>query len=246
MCCNNYVIFVTTKLKHMKTKIKEALKTKFVSFGLGDKAFDGVASLLAKTATPETDIETLIKDPEIEELLKGFQSDTDKIRQENADLKRKLGENLAPIPPVPPVPPPPPPVDILAQMKELLNPITEKLSRFEQKEQRDLLFAQAQAKRDLLRIDPKQSAWVTDAWNHATGSLSDQDTADTIVDRFKTRFDEFMSRQGVSGYVPAIVKPGENPKSHVMDLIDKVKEKQSSVSDVKSISDRLGLSTQEK
>ena len=37
----------------MKTKILNALRTEYANLGLGDKAFDGVASFLEKTITEE-------------------------------------------------------------------------------------------------------------------------------------------------------------------------------------------------
>lgn len=44
----------------MKEKILVALKTKYKTFGFGDKAFDGVADYLSKTVTEESQIETAI------------------------------------------------------------------------------------------------------------------------------------------------------------------------------------------
>ena len=44
----------------MKEKILVALKTKYKTFGFGDKAFDGVADYLSKTVAEESQIETAI------------------------------------------------------------------------------------------------------------------------------------------------------------------------------------------
>lgn len=60
----------------MKSKILEALKTRFASLGFGDKAFEGVADYLATTITEEENIETGING--VEGLLKSFQGDIDK------------------------------------------------------------------------------------------------------------------------------------------------------------------------
>jgi len=72
----------------MKSKIIIALKTKYKNLGFGEKAFEGVAEYLATTVTEEANIETAIGG--VEPMLKAFQSETDKLRGENATLKTQL------------------------------------------------------------------------------------------------------------------------------------------------------------
>lgn len=74
----------------MKEKILVALKTKYKTFGFGDKAFDGVADYLAKTVTEESQIETAIGG--VEGLLKAFQGDIDTVRNEKSGLQRQLDD----------------------------------------------------------------------------------------------------------------------------------------------------------
>lgn len=74
----------------MKTKILQALKTKYKNLGFGDKAFDGVADHLSKTITEETQIDTAVA--EVETLLKAFQGDNDKLRGERTNLQKELDE----------------------------------------------------------------------------------------------------------------------------------------------------------
>lgn len=74
----------------MKGKILVALKTKYKTFGFGDKAFDGVADYLSKTVTEESQIETAIS--EVEGLLKAFQGDIDTVRNEKSGLQKQLDE----------------------------------------------------------------------------------------------------------------------------------------------------------
>lgn len=89
----------------MKEKLLSSLKTMYKNLGFGDKAFDGVAEFLSKTVTQEADIETAISG--VEPLLKAFQGDVDKIRNEKAELQRKLAEleKNNPKPGDPPLPP---------------------------------------------------------------------------------------------------------------------------------------------
>ena len=74
----------------MKGKILVALKTKYKTFGFGDKAFDGVADYLSKTVTEESQIETAISGGE--GLLKAFQGDIDTVRNEKSGLQKQLDE----------------------------------------------------------------------------------------------------------------------------------------------------------
>lgn len=74
----------------MKEKILVALKTKYKTFGFGDKAFDGVADYLSKTVAEESQIETAISGGE--GLLKAFQVDIDTVRNEKSGLQKQLDE----------------------------------------------------------------------------------------------------------------------------------------------------------
>lgn len=64
----------------MKTKILEALKTKYKTLGLGESAFNGVAEILEKTITDETQIETAIAG--VEGWLKIAQGEGDRVRSD--------------------------------------------------------------------------------------------------------------------------------------------------------------------
>ena len=67
-----------------------ALKTKYKTFGFGDKAFDGVVDYLSKTVTDESQIETAIGG--VEGLLKSFQLEVDFVRNEKWGLQKQLDE----------------------------------------------------------------------------------------------------------------------------------------------------------
>lgn len=64
----------------MKEKILQALKNKYKNLGLGDKALESIATMLATTTTEEAQIETAVAG--VEDLAKGFQSEADRIRTE--------------------------------------------------------------------------------------------------------------------------------------------------------------------
>lgn len=72
----------------MKEKIKNALKTEYAKMGLGDKAFDGVASFLVKTINQDEEIDGVIKSEDTKGLLKAFQGESDSLRNRAAQLEK--------------------------------------------------------------------------------------------------------------------------------------------------------------
>lgn len=76
----------------MKTKILSALKTKYANLGFNAKALDGVASVLEKTITEDSQIDDAVNG--VEGLLRVFQADNDRSRTEYATLKAQHDELL--------------------------------------------------------------------------------------------------------------------------------------------------------
>lgn len=117
----------------MKQKILNALKTKYKTFGFGEKAFDGVADYLSKTVTEESQIETAIGG--VEGLLKAFQGEVDVVRNEKSGLQKELEALKANQPKEEPTPPnqeqTPEWVNTLLKANETL---ASRLDSFEQKE----------------------------------------------------------------------------------------------------------------
>lgn len=74
----------------MKKKILEALKNRYKNLGLGDKAFDGVATYIEPSVKEDADIETAITG--VEGLLKAFQGEADKLRTEKTAAEKRLAD----------------------------------------------------------------------------------------------------------------------------------------------------------
>lgn len=74
----------------MKEKILAALKTRYSNLGFGQKALDGVAAILEKTVTDESQIETAVGG--VEPFLKVFQADADRARTDYNALKGQYEE----------------------------------------------------------------------------------------------------------------------------------------------------------
>lgn len=74
----------------MKTKIAEALKTKYKSFGLSNEAWDRIASARKETVEKEEDIEAAISDVTTMDLIaKELQKMRDSEIQKRTDLQRE-------------------------------------------------------------------------------------------------------------------------------------------------------------
>lgn len=76
----------------MKEKILNALKTTYANLGLGEKAFDGVASFLEKTITDEKDIVTRVKGDDVAALVKSIQGETDSLRTARSKAEKDLND----------------------------------------------------------------------------------------------------------------------------------------------------------
>lgn len=82
--------FCFTKTKTMRKKIAEALRNRYANLGLTEKAFDGVAGMLEKTVTEESQIQTAIEADEVSALLKSIQGESDALRTAKAQAQREL------------------------------------------------------------------------------------------------------------------------------------------------------------
>lgn len=76
----------------MKSKIITALKTKYSHLGFSAKALDGVASILEKTVTEESQIDDVVNGAE--GYLRVFQSEIDRSRTEYNTLKGQYDDLL--------------------------------------------------------------------------------------------------------------------------------------------------------
>lgn len=74
----------------MKEKIAKELKNKYSNLGLGEKAFNGVASFLEKTVTNEEDIANAIAGDDVKALLTAIQGETDRLRADKAAAEKAL------------------------------------------------------------------------------------------------------------------------------------------------------------
>lgn len=74
----------------MRKKIAEALRNRYANLGLTEKAFDGVAGMLEKTVTEESQIQAAIGAEEVSALLKSIQGESDALRTAKAQAQKEL------------------------------------------------------------------------------------------------------------------------------------------------------------
>lgn len=84
--------FCFTKTKTMRKKIAEALRNRYGNLGLTEKALDGVAGMLEKTVTEESQIQAAIEADEVSALLKSIQGEADALRTARTQAQKELEE----------------------------------------------------------------------------------------------------------------------------------------------------------
>lgn len=141
----------------MKQKLLNALKQGYKNLGLGEEAFERVATFGETFITSDEQIESFVKASEA--ILKAEQSAADKVRTElnakikglegeKADLEAKLNGNNPPEPNPEPKPQDTPDIAaIVAQaVAAAINPLQEKLNAFESAKTAEQAVKQAQEK----------------------------------------------------------------------------------------------------
>lgn len=184
----------------MVNKIKLALKTKFSTLGLGEKAFDGVAEILSKTVTEDAGIEAAVAG--MEPMLKVFQIEADRrvtdLQREKLELEEKLKTPTPPITtPVAPVVgaddvPEPAWAKVIREQQEAIltkQALADKTSKE--------LSLKALAKKEMIAKGVKESLCDKILSNHI---ISETDTAESIsskgVEEYNTFKAEFSGEAG--------------------------------------------------
>lgn len=186
----------------MKTKILNALKTEYANLGLGDKAFDGVASFLEKTITEESKINEEIKTDLVKNLLKSIQGETDTLRtkatkaeKDLEDYKKSHPENQ------PPTPPTPPPTETEGEKKlrEQIEALTKRLDDAEKANNNATTLAAVRT-----RLETKEGCTNKGILNAALKgfALAENETEDAAVARLKEEYNRSYTETFGNSPVP--------------------------------------------
>jgi len=223
----------------MKTRIAEALKTKYKRFGLSNEAIDRIASAKQETITKEEDIETGIADAATMELIANeLQKMRDKEINNKTDLQRSFDDYKAkhpegqPTPPDPDPNPNPKPDDwkaiLAAAVKESLVPLQEEIAALKGQNSTKAALEGAHEKffgGDYAKAYPDEA---NDAWeravemNEATGNKMN---ADQLHEKATGYFNKAVNRRGVDTSKPFVADPQGDDKKGTIDWSKEVERK---------------------
>lgn len=197
----------------MKNKIKEALKQKNKTLGLGDEVFERVAASVETFITDESMIDAFVSSESTLNLLKSYQSVNDKLRtiaKENEDFKKQSekqqGENK-PEEASEPVKTQPSPEDLASALEALLekklNPLAEKLAAFEAtKAKEDAVSALNKfvGEWDYAKGYPKESEQSQRIAMKIYKAGGEKMTGEELIAAFREEFDPAVQSKGVTDF----------------------------------------------
>lgn len=186
----------------MKQEIVDALKTAYATLGLSDEAFDGVASLLEKTVTEESQIATAIAGDDVKGLLKTIQGQVDSWKNKFHDKDKELKAYQTAHPDTKPSDPPADPND----------PVQKKLAELEAKQKEyDAKIKATEAKArnaevvsELHRLLKEKGADNDFIRNMTLRGIEigENDTAESLVEKYKTEYDKNFKEAYGDGPAP--------------------------------------------
>lgn len=209
----------------MKTKIAKALKTKYASKGLSDKALDGVAAFLEKTVTEESQIDAAISEASVEALLNVYQSEADALRNQKAQAEKALAEYKAAHPELGQEPPKEEkPNDQTAEILKQLNELKARAEREDAfKRQSEMITGVRKALKDGNRgVDALLDIVLKDA------VISKDDTVETLTKRYGEEYDTQYRKLYGDGAIPpfgsAFKGPQAGDKSDFSSVVNRLRE----------------------
>ncbi len=182
----------------MKAKLLAALKTEYKTLGLSEKAFDGVASVLVKTVTKEDEIDGVVRSDETKTLIKAFQADADRARNENAQLKAEFEKYRQEHPEKEPPKEDPKPDDATAKLLERIEALEREKKDRDDKSRRDTLIAAVRAK---MKDSGSDNENILDLVL-AGAEFKDGDKAEDIAGKLKADYDSAFTKFYGDGPMP--------------------------------------------
>ena len=191
----------------MKEKIKNALKTEYAKMGLGDKAFDGVASFLVKTITQDEEIDGVIKNEDTKNLLKAFQGESDSLRNRAAQLEKDFNAYKEKHPDQSPAPSPSPTQDDEPEWAKKLREQQEVIAaRFAKEDREKALKAARLTVESKLKAEGCTNAGILNLTLKGF-SLDENETMDAAVTRLKDEYNASYKETFGDGPLPGVGTP---------------------------------------
>lgn len=187
----------------MQNKYLSALKTKYASFGLSKEALDRVALQRVKTIANEDEIDSDIANTEtLMLIMKEMQSSADTQRNRATQLQKDLDDLKKTKQTAPTKEPAPEPESELAKqmktMMEMMMGMKAEMDAGKKKAQTDAVLADVHEKM-------KKAGCTNDFIRNITLKgieVGENDTADTIAEKYKSAYDENCKSAFGDGYVP--------------------------------------------
>ena len=238
-----------------KQIIKEALSNKYKNLGFDDKAFEGVADFAQTYIKEEADLATFINGAE--GMLKGFQSSTDRLRTEKAQLekeKNELAEKVKTLETTP-VEPPVIPTETKTTSETEETPawakaiieananLTKEIEEIKQGESTKAILTQARASFLTEDIHPDRKALAEIIFRDKSKNITKDTKVEDLVESAKASFNELCSAQGFEGYIPKNAEGKIVSKSAAQEFIEK--QQSNTESKTSKIAERLGIETKD-
>ena len=184
----------------MQNKYLSALKTKYASFGLSKEALDRVALQRVKTIANEDEIDADIAASDtLMLIMKEMQSSADAQRNRAAQLQKDL-DALKTVQPEPtPTPTPDNPyAKEISDLKDMMATMMGKFAENEKKSRNEATLAK-------VHEVMKQKGCTNDFIRNTTlkgVEIGENDTADSIAEKYKSIYDENCKQAFGEGYTP--------------------------------------------
>ena len=189
-----------------KQIIKEALSNKYKNLGFDDKAFEGVADFAQTYIKEEADLATFVNGAEL--MLKGFQSSTDRLRTEKAQLekeKNELAEKVKTLETTTETQTTSETEETPAWAKVLIDANTnlqKELDLIKQGESTKSILEQAKASFFTDELDPERKSFAEIAFRERTTNITAETKLEDVLTNIKTYYNELCSGDSGKGYIP--------------------------------------------
>ena len=211
-----------------KQIIKEALSNKYKNLGFDDKAFEGVADFAQTYIKEEADLATFVNGAEL--MLKGFQSSTDRLRTEKAQLekeKNELAEKVKTLETTTETQTTSETDETPAWAKVLIDANTnlqKELDLIKQGESTKSILEQAKASFFTDELDPERKSFAEIAFRERTTNITPETKLEDVLTNIKTYYNELCSGDSGKGYIPKPASGGLDKGSDWTAEVERLKE----------------------
>lgn len=210
-----------------KQMIKEALSNKYKNLGFDDKAFEGVADFAQTYIKEEADLATFVNGAEL--MLKGFQSSTDRLRTEKAQLekeKNELAEKVKTLETTTETTTTSETDETPAWAKVLIDANTnlqKELDLIKQGESTKSILEQAKASFFTDELDPERKSFAEIAFRERTTNITPETKLEDVLTNIKTYYNELCSGDSGKGYIPKHASGGSDKGSDWTAEVERLK-----------------------